>query len=89
MLNCYEWKDNIEIVVNPQDEHYLSFFQQGWDNKMVQKLYPPRTASTEIKNMTKALFYMMKNKIKDKIFRHDPPMTLAEYSKTHEIIHFE
>src|SRR5574344_57120 len=31
MLNRYEWKDNIEFIVNPTDEYYQSFFPQKWD----------------------------------------------------------
>jgi hypothetical protein len=31
MLNRYEWKDNIEFIVNPTDEYYKSFFTQKWN----------------------------------------------------------
>lgn len=89
MLNRYEWKDNIEIIVNPHDEYYQSFFTNKWDKDKVRKLYPPRSTFTEIKTTTKALCYLLKNKILDKINRHESPMPLSEYAKIHKIAHYK
>lgn len=88
MLNRYEWQDNIELVVNPQEEYYQSFFTKKWDKQMVKKLYPPRTVPTEIRKVANALFFLIKNKIKSKMQQQNAPVTLAEYAKTHKIIHF-
>ena len=30
-LNRYEWKDEVEILVNPEDEYYSSFFLNKWN----------------------------------------------------------
>ena len=55
-LNRYEWKDEVEILVNPEDEYYSSFFLNKWNREMVEKLYPRRSALTEMKKMIQALF---------------------------------
>lgn len=89
MINHYEWKDNVEVIVNPEDEYYQSFFTKKWDKNMSAKLYPPRSAFTEIKETVKAAIYLTKNKIRDKFRRHKSPISLAEYSKTHEILHYQ
>ena len=49
MINRYEWKDEINIIVNPQDDYYLPFFTQKWDRNMVEKLFPPRSVYHELK----------------------------------------
>ncbi|WP_368342155.1 class I SAM-dependent methyltransferase, partial [Phocaeicola dorei] len=56
-LNRYEWKEEVEILVNPEDEYYSSFFLNKWNREMVEKLYPRRSALTEMKKMIQALFY--------------------------------
>ena len=80
MLNRCEWKDNIEIIVNPTDEKYLSFFIQPWNREMVEQLFPRRSGIKEIEKMFCALYYIAKNKIKSKVHKHTP-ITLEEYMK--------
>lgn len=38
----YEWKDDIDFLVNPTDEYYSKFFLKKWDRQMVCTLFPPR-----------------------------------------------
>ena len=33
-------KMKCEILVNPEDEYYSSFFLNKWNREMVEKLYP-------------------------------------------------
>ena len=80
MLNRCEWKDNIEFIVNPIDEKYTDFFTKPWSRQMVEQLYPRRSAVKELKKVGSALYYMIKNKVKNKIHRH-VPITLEEYMK--------
>lgn len=81
MLNRYEWKDNIEIIINPEDEYYSPFFTNKWNREMVEKLYPKRKFTTELKKTIKAITYLIKGKIKYKLSKHPSPITLAEYIK--------
>ena len=39
----YEWKDDIDFLINPTDEYYSKFFLKKWDREMVCTLFlPPR-----------------------------------------------
>ena len=78
MFNRYEWNDQIEFIVNPTDEYYLSFFIRPWNKEMLRKLYPQRTILKEIEKMCSALFYLMKSKTKLKLYPHNP-ISLEEF----------
>jgi len=39
----YEWKDEIDNVVNPDDEKLLSFFVHSWDEKKILKIVPKKS----------------------------------------------
>lgn len=39
-LNRYEWKDEVEILVNPEDEYYSSFFLNKWNRKWWRNYIP-------------------------------------------------
>lgn len=80
MLNRCEWKDDIDIIVNPIDEKYLSFFTNPWNREMVQQLYPRRSVVKEITKSIKALRYLIKSKIK---FKKHTALDLNEYLKLH------
>ncbi|MEG2068131.1 MAG: class I SAM-dependent methyltransferase [Tannerellaceae bacterium] len=80
MLNRYEWKGDIDFIVNPTDEYYLSFFTKAWDKNMTKKIYPPRSVGREIIKACAALCYLVKCKMKGKLNKHQP-ITLAEYMK--------
>lgn len=88
MLNRYEWKDEIRIIVNPDDEYYRSFFELKWTREMVQKLYPPRSLGKELGRAFQALFYLFKSKMKGKFSSHQPPLSLPEYIKEHDIVQY-
>ncbi len=87
-LNRYEWKDKVEIIVNPTDEYYLNFFTKKWDSVMVKKLFPQRSVFKEVMKTLNAIFYLLKNKVKYKLYKHENPITLAEYAKNHDILHY-
>ena len=80
MLNRYEWKDNIEFIVNPTDEYYKSFFTQKWDRNMVCKIIPQRNTYQELSNILSALAHIIKGKLIEKMYRRRP-ITLDEYNK--------
>lgn len=80
MLNTYEWKDEIEIIVNPDDNYYKSFFLEKWDSIMTRKIFPQRLLSTEIGRFFKSLLHIMKTKVEAK-FRPYTPVSMEEYMK--------
>lgn len=82
MLNRCEWENNIDIIVNPTDEKYLSFFTVPWNREMVKQLYPTRSLFKEIIKLIKAMNYLVKSKIKSKNNKHIA-LDLNEYMKLH------
>lgn len=83
MTNRYEWKDEIEIIVNPTDEKYLRFFTRPWDDEMIQTLFPPRSLGTEVRKLIKALCFSFKLET-DKLKKREPLITLNEYLESHQ-----
>lgn len=83
MINRYEWKDAIEIIVNPTEEKYLRFFTQPWDDEMIQTIFPPRSLSTEGKRLIKALCFLLKGKVKKAQIGRRKLLTLNEYLEIH------
>jgi len=84
MLNRYEWKDDIEFIVNPDDPYYLSFFNQKWTREMTEKIFPRRSPSSEIVNLFRALCYLIRRKVKDK-FNHHHSLSMEEYMKSKNV----
>lgn len=80
MLNRYEWKDDIDFIVNPEDNYYLSFFTQKWTREMTEKLFPQRSVLTETRKFFYALNHLLQVKAKTKLTNHSP-LPLEEYLK--------
>lgn len=80
MINRYEWKDNIDFIVNPCDEYYSSFFTQKWTREMTGKLFPQRSVMAEMHKVFQAFLHLMKLKTKTK-WRNHQPMPMDEYLK--------
>lgn len=51
----YEWKDNIEFIVNPDDEKYLKYFREYWTEEMVKVFFPHRGNLRELCSSTFSL----------------------------------
>lgn len=84
-INRYEWKDKIEVLVNPDDEYYQSFFIKKWNREMVMKIFPPRSVKSDVWKTIKALCYIVKMRFK----RYTPPISLSEYVKKNRVLHYE
>ncbi|MEL7598498.1 MAG: class I SAM-dependent methyltransferase [Proteiniphilum sp.] len=81
MLNRYEWKDEIELIVDPDDPYYLSFFNKKWNREMTEKLFPPRSSYSEFFNLIRASLHLIKAKVNDKLNHHDS-MSIEEYMRS-------
>ncbi|WP_455785246.1 class I SAM-dependent methyltransferase [Butyricimonas faecihominis] len=79
MINRYEWKDNIDFIINPQDKYYLSFFTQKWDRTMVEKLFPPRNVFNEIKKVCSSSYHLVKGKIRQHLTRGKTCIPLEQH----------
>lgn len=83
MINRYEWKDKIEIIVNPTEEKYLRFFTQPWDDEMIQTIFPPRSLSTEMRKLIKAIWFSFKHEI-GKRKKRESLIALNDYLEMHQ-----
>jgi Ni,Fe-hydrogenase I cytochrome b subunit len=80
----YEWKDNIDFIINPQDEYYLSFFTKKWDRKMTEKIFSPQSFISDLWCTIKAGFYLLFSQLKVRMQRHHP-ITIGEYMEMKKI----
>lgn len=76
MLNRCEWKDSIDYIVNPNDNYYLSFFNQKWDRSMTEKIFPPRSPQNELVKTWKAIKMIIKEK---RLQKQIKPIPLEDY----------
>lgn len=77
----YEWKDDIDFLVNPTDEYYSKFFLKKWDRQMVCTLFPPRGFVTELGRTLRAAAHVIGDKLRRS--QGGRPITLEEYRKLH------
>lgn len=77
----YEWKDDIDFLINPTDEYNSKFFLKKWDREMVRALFPPRGFFTEFGRTFRAAVHVTL----DRFHRHNSrrPLTLEEYRTLH------
>jgi SAM-dependent methyltransferase len=65
----YEWANDLEILVNPEDEYYLNHFIKPWDERICDKLLIKRSYSREIMATLSAVFDIMRSVTRSKILR--------------------
>jgi len=52
----YEWKDKIEYVINPTDPELLKYFENPWENDIIESYFKRKRTTTEIAEFIKASF---------------------------------
>lgn len=77
----YEWKDDIDFLINPTDPYYSKFFLEKWDREMVRTLFPPRGLFTELGRTSRAAFHVLGDKMRS--FHRRPTLSLEEYHALH------
>jgi len=65
----YEWKDEIEILVNPQDEYYLNHFIKPWDESICDKFIYKQSYGKEVLSTIAAVFDIMRSMAVNKFHR--------------------
>lgn len=78
--NRYEWKDDIDFIVNPTDEYYRSFFTQPWTREMVEKIFPRSNFFKEFGKLIKGIGYLIKYELK-KFTPRKKLLSLEEYKQ--------
>lgn len=84
MINRYEWSCNVDILVNPEEEPYHSFFFDAWKRENAVKLFPKKSVLHEVGSIFKAICYILYDKIHSKIPRKNKLLSLDEYRKLKE-----
>ena len=86
MINRYEWQEEINIIVNPQDDYYLPFFTQKWNRNMVEKLFPPRSVYHELKATCDAISHIIKIKLLESLHKNRKLQTLEEHLQSNNTL---
>lgn len=71
----YEWEDNIDFVVNPEDEYYTSFFTKPWTSEMMEKIFPPRSLGKDFWQNVRAFWHVLSQMTTKK----RTPLSICEY----------
>jgi len=65
----YEWKDNIDVLINPESSYFRDFFVKPWDENTCQQLLKTRNISSEFMSTFSAFLDISKNVFNSKILR--------------------
>jgi len=76
----YEWKDEIDHLINPEDTYYSSFFTDQWNDKMSKTIFPVHSKKDEFKIFFSSFAHILKIMIKRRVEKH-VPISLEEYEK--------
>ena len=52
---CYEWTDDIEVIVNPSDPELRKYFEQEWSFKDMEQFLPKRSLAWELLDASKGI----------------------------------
>lgn len=65
----YEWKNNIDVLVNPDSSYYSDFFTSPWDELKCQHLLKTKTLTKEFKSSAGAFLDICKNVFNSKVLK--------------------
>jgi len=77
----HEWKGDIDLIVNPQQESYSQFFTERWSQEMVKQIFPMESASKEIWNIMRSLTRFSFQKFFRVVNLSKKPVTLEDYRR--------
>lgn len=66
----YEWKDNVELLVNPDSSYYKKFFTRPLCEDYVNKIFAKRSLAEEAKMVVWALSDIIKSVFKSKVLNN-------------------
>lgn len=70
LLNvCYEWKKEVELVVNPDSSYYSEFFTLPWNEAICNKLLPVKSIKEEARDSFSAFLDVLKSVFKSKVLK--------------------
>jgi len=69
MTMNYEWKDDIEVLVNPDNDYYLKYFKEPWGKEFCDKFITHRPLATETKSSMIAMLDIVRSVFKSKVLK--------------------
>lgn len=66
----YEWKEDIDVLINPDSSYYRDFFTKPFDSEVCDKLYGHKTMSKEFLDAMIAFKDIVKSVLKNKLIKH-------------------
>ncbi|MBX2955415.1 MAG: methyltransferase domain-containing protein [Cyclobacteriaceae bacterium] len=66
---AYEWRDSIEILVNPSDQKYIDYFTKPWSPDMYESVIPHRGLLREVVSATSATFDIAKSVFRSRVLQ--------------------
>jgi SAM-dependent methyltransferase len=71
LTNNYEWKDGIEVLVNPQEQYYYDIFTKPWSKEVYGRFFEPHSMAQEARNTLSALGDIIKTVFKSKVLKKE------------------
>jgi len=65
----YEWKNDIEIIVNPDSSYYFDYFTKPWDEMICNKLLRHKSINEEFFSSLNAFMDVCKNVVRSKVLK--------------------
>lgn len=65
----YQWRQDIDFLVNPEDEYYLKYFTQPWDKEVCKRILRQRSMTEEVAQTLKGILAIMKDVFKHKVLK--------------------
>jgi ubiquinone/menaquinone biosynthesis C-methylase UbiE len=65
----FEWRDRIDFILEPTDEHYMKYFTQAWDEKIFKEMMPQRGIKKEFFKSFNATLDIARSVFKSRVFK--------------------
>ena len=65
----YEWKDDIDVLVNPDSSYYYDFFTKPWDDKTCKLFITNRSLSKELGSSVYAFMSICKSVFNSRVLK--------------------
>lgn len=63
----YEWQNDIDFLINPEDQYYKDFFKHTWDKEVVEKFMPNRKETNEVLSFLKGSYTVCKRIVSNRL----------------------
>lgn len=65
----YEWEDEIEVLVNPENAKYYDYFTKPWDEKICNELFRRKSMPKEAISSISAFLEISKSVLKNRVLK--------------------